>query len=65
MEAAYGKWGYYLLSLLQFMYPFLGEYSVLFRGWRVKVVVGSGGENEREQNEVYNNAIGYTWVLLG
>lgn len=25
MEAAYGKWGYYLLSLLQFMYPFLGE----------------------------------------
>lgn len=26
MEAAYGKYGYYLLSLLQFMYPFLGEY---------------------------------------
>lgn len=25
MEAAYGKYGYYLLSLLQFMYPFLGE----------------------------------------
>lgn len=22
---AYGKWGYYLLSLLQFMYPFLGK----------------------------------------
>lgn len=27
MEAAYGKYGYYLLSLLQFMYPFLGEYT--------------------------------------
>lgn len=25
MEAAYGKFGYYLLSLLQFMYPFLGK----------------------------------------
>lgn len=25
MEAAYGKWGYYILSFLQFMYPFLGE----------------------------------------
>ncbi|ALC40785.1 CG13743, partial [Drosophila busckii] len=25
MEAAYGKYGYYLLSLLQFMYPFLGK----------------------------------------
>lgn len=26
MEAAYGKTGYYLLSLLQFMYPFLGKF---------------------------------------
>lgn len=26
MEAAYGKYGYYLLSLLQFMYPFLGKW---------------------------------------
>lgn len=25
MEAAYGKYGYYLLSILQFMYPFLGK----------------------------------------
>lgn len=25
MEAAYGKWGYHFLSLLQFMYPFLGK----------------------------------------
>jgi len=34
MEAAYGKYGYYLLSLLQFMYPFLGE-SVNSYLWRV------------------------------
>lgn len=27
MEAAYGKTGYYLLSLLQFMYPFLGKFG--------------------------------------
>lgn len=28
MEAAYGKFGYYLLSSLQFMYPFLGKHSL-------------------------------------
>ncbi|XP_031631378.1 putative sodium-coupled neutral amino acid transporter 11 isoform X2 [Contarinia nasturtii] len=27
MEAAYGKWGYYVLSLLQFCYPFLAMIS--------------------------------------
>lgn len=29
MEAAYGKTGYFLLSLLQFTYPFLGKVSKL------------------------------------
>lgn len=31
MEAAFGKWGYYFLSVLQFMYPFLGEWPQLPR----------------------------------
>lgn len=25
MEASFGKYGYHILSLLQFMYPFLGK----------------------------------------
>lgn len=33
MEAAYGKWGYYLLSGLQFMYPFLGEFYRILLMW--------------------------------
>lgn len=33
MEAAYGKWGYYLLSVLQFMYPFLGEFYRILLLW--------------------------------
>lgn len=31
MEAAYGKWGYYLLSALQFMYPFLGKLNIILK----------------------------------
>lgn len=41
MEAAYGKYGYYLLSLLQFMYPFLAmiSYNVVVGDTLSKVLV--------------------------
>ncbi|XP_055611260.1 putative sodium-coupled neutral amino acid transporter 11 isoform X2 [Uranotaenia lowii] len=41
MEAAYGKGGYYLLSLLQFMYPFLAmiSYNVVVGDTLSKVLV--------------------------
>ncbi|XP_063698102.1 putative sodium-coupled neutral amino acid transporter 11 [Culicoides brevitarsis] len=41
MEAAYGKWGYYLLLLLQFMYPFLAmiSYNVVVGDTLSKVLV--------------------------
>ncbi|XP_058465697.1 putative sodium-coupled neutral amino acid transporter 11 [Malaya genurostris] len=41
MEAAYGKTGYYLLSLLQFMYPFLAmiSYNVVVGDTLSKVLV--------------------------
>uniref|UniRef100_A0A1B0CDE8 Putative sodium-coupled neutral amino acid transporter 11 n=1 Tax=Lutzomyia longipalpis TaxID=7200 RepID=A0A1B0CDE8_LUTLO len=41
MEAAYGKWGYYLLSILQFTYPFLAmiSYNVVVGDTLSKVLV--------------------------
>ncbi|CAD6998650.1 unnamed protein product [Ceratitis capitata] len=41
MEAAYGKYGYYLLSMLQFMYPFLAmiSYNVVVGDTLSKVLV--------------------------
>ncbi|KAG4076662.1 hypothetical protein HA402_001949 [Bradysia odoriphaga] len=41
MEAAYGKWGYYFLSLLQFMYPFLAmiSYNVVVGDTLSKVLI--------------------------
>lgn len=30
ITAAFGKWGYHIFSLLQFMYPFLGKKIVCF-----------------------------------
>ncbi|XP_036228446.1 putative sodium-coupled neutral amino acid transporter 11 isoform X4 [Bactrocera oleae] len=41
MEAAYGKYGYYLLSILQFMYPFLAmiSYNVVVGDTLSKVLV--------------------------
>jgi len=38
MEAAYGKYGYYLLSLLQFMYPFLGELCKLLHTLHISLL---------------------------
>ncbi|XP_055310712.1 putative sodium-coupled neutral amino acid transporter 11 [Sitodiplosis mosellana] len=41
MEAAYGKWGYYLLSVLQFMYPMLAmiSYNVVVGDTLSKVLI--------------------------
>lgn len=60
MEAAYGKTGYYLLSLLQFMYPFLGKF---YPARRALLLVVFLEESKLENKKLFSTCTSHHIVL--